>query len=111
MLKAKVGYSKIEDAYEAGKEAAEKSLEEGKAKIAFLFNSVGYDQKKLMEGAKSVLSDVDVVGCTSSAGIITPEGYMIDESGTVGILTLGGDDLTVASYGMPKKKSARETGS
>ena len=110
MLKAKVGYSKIEDAYEAGKEAAEKSLEEGKAKIAFLFNSVGYDQKKLMEGAKSVLSDVDVIGCTSSAGIITPDGYMIDETGTVGILTLDDEDLTVASYGMAKKKSARETG-
>ena len=110
MLKTHVGYSKLEDAYEAGVEAAKKASENDKAKIALLFNSVGYDQKKLMEGVKSVLSDVDVVGCTSSAGIITPEGYMIDETGTVGILTLEGDDLTVASYGMPKKKSARETG-
>ena len=110
MLKAKVGYSKIEDAYEAGIEAAKKSTENGKAKIALLFNSVGYNQEKLMEGVKSVLSDTDVIGCTSSAGIITPDGYMIDESGTVGILTLDDDDLTVASYGMAKKKSARETG-
>ena len=109
MLKARVGYSKLEDAYEAGIEAAKKSTEDG-TKIALLFNSVGYDQKKLMEGVKSVLSDVDVIGCTSSAGIITPDGYMIDEAGTAGILTLGGEDLTVASYGMAKKKSARETG-
>ncbi len=110
MLKANVGYSKLEDAYEAGVEAAKASTENGNAKIALLFNSVGYDQKKIMEGVKSVLPDVDVIGCTSSAGIITPDGYIIDESGTAGILTLDGDDLTVASYGMAKEKSARETG-
>ena len=110
MLKAKVGYSKNVDAYEAGVETAKTSTEGMDAKIALLFNSVGYDQKKLMEGIKSVATDVDVIGCTSSAGIITPDGYMIDESGTAGMLTLGGDDLTVACYGMAKGKSARETG-
>lgn len=110
MLKAKVGYSKNVDAYEAGVETAKTSTEGMNAKIALLFNSVGYDQKKLMEGIKSVATDVDVIGCTSSAGIITPDGYMIDESGTAGMLTLGGDDLTVACYGMAKGKSARETG-
>ena len=110
MLKAKVGYSKNVDAYEAGVETAKTSTEGISAKIGLLFNSVGYDQKKLMEGTKSVASDVDVIGCTSSAGIITPDGYMIDESGTAGMLTLGGDDLTVACYGMAKGKSARETG-
>ena len=64
MLKARVGYSKLEDAYEAGVEAAKKATENGQSKIALLFNSVGYDQKKLIAGAKSVLKDVDVVGCT-----------------------------------------------
>ena len=61
MLKAKVGYSKLEDAYEAGVEAAKASIEDEKASVALLFNSVGYDQKKLMEGVKSVLKDTDVV--------------------------------------------------
>ena len=110
MLKAKVGYSKNVDAYEAGVETAKNSTEGISAKIGLLFNSVGYDQKKLMEGIKSVAADVDVIGCTSSAGIITPDGYMIDETGTAGMLSLGGDDLTVACYGMAKGKSARETG-
>lgn len=110
MLKAKVGYSKNVDAYEAGVETAKNSTEGISAKIGLLFNSVGYDQKKLMEGIKSVAADVDVIGCTSSAGIITPDGYMIDETGTAGMLALGGDDLTVACYGMAKGKSARETG-
>ena len=110
MLNSKVGYSNNKDAYEAGKETATKATEGLNAKIGLLFNSVGYDQKKLMEGLKSVAKDVDVIGCTSSAGIITPDGYMIDEDGTAGMLTLGGDDLTVACYGMAKGKSARETG-
>ena len=110
MLNSKVGYSKNKDAYKAGKETATKATEGISAKIGLLFNSVGYDQKKLMEGIKSVAKDVDVIGCTSSAGIITPDGYMIDEDGTAGMLTLGGDDLTVACYGMAKGKSARETG-
>ena len=110
MLNSKVGYSKNKDAYEAGKETATKAIEGISAKVGLLFNSVGYDQKKLMEGIKSVAKDVDVIGCTSSAGIITPDGYMIDEDGTAGMLTLGGDDLTVACYGMAKGKSARETG-
>ena len=110
MLNSKVGYSNNKDAYEAGKETATKAIEGLNAKIGLLFNSVGYDQKKLIEGIKSVAKDVDVIGCTSSAGIITPDGYMIDEEGTAGMLTLGGDDLTVACYGMAKGKSARETG-
>ena len=110
MLKTKVGYSKIADAYEAGVETAKNATEEINAKVGLLFNSVGYDQKKLIEGIKSVMPDIDVVGCTSSAGIITPEGYMIDESGTAGLLTLDDEDLIVACYGMAKKKSARETG-
>lgn len=46
MLKAKVGYSKNVDAYEAGVETAKTSTEGMNAKIALLFNSVGYDQKK-----------------------------------------------------------------
>ena len=80
MLQAKVGYSKTLDAYEAGVETAKKASEGISPKIAFLFNSVGYDQKKLMEGAKSILKDTDIIGCTSSAGILVPDGYFVDET-------------------------------
>lgn len=110
-MKAKVGYSKIADAYEAGVETAKNATKGISPKIGLLFNSVGYDQKKFIEGVKSVMPEIDVVGCTSSAGIITNEGgYMVDETGTAGMLTLDDKDLIVASYGMAKKKSARETG-
>lgn len=110
MLQAKVGYSKTLDAYEAGVETAKKASEGISPKIAFLFNSVGYDQKKLMEGAKSILKDTDIIGCTSSAGILVPDGYFVDETGTAEMLALDDADMTVACYGMLKGKSARETG-
>lgn len=110
MLKSKVGYSNASDAYEAGIETAKMATEELNAKIGLLFNSVGYDQKRLIEGVKSIMPNTDIIGCTSSAGIITPAGYMIDETGTVGMLTLDDEELIVSCYGMPKKKSARETG-
>lgn len=110
MLKAKVGFSKNEDAFEAGVETAKMASENLNPKIGLLFNSVGYDQKKFIEGVKSILPDTDIVGSTTSAGILVPEGYMIDEKGTGEILTLDDEDLVVACYGMAKKKSARETG-
>jgi hypothetical protein len=110
MLKSKVGYSTNADAYEAGVETAKKATEGLNAKIGLLFTSVGYDQKKFMEGIKSVMPDTDVVGCTTSAGILVPDGYMIDETGSAELLTFDDEDMIVATYGMPKKKSARETG-
>ena len=110
MLKSKVGYSKNADAYEAGVETAKVASEGINPKIGLLFNSVGYDQKKFMEGIKSVMPNTDVIGCTTSAGILVSDGYMIDEAGTAEMLTLDDEDMTVACYGMAKKKSARETG-
>ena len=76
MLKTKVGYSNIADAFEAGAETAKKAIEGLKPKAGLLFNSIGYDQTKLLEGVLSIATDFDIVGCTSSAGLITPEGYM-----------------------------------
>ena len=110
MLKSKVGYSKNADAYEAGVETAKVASEGIAPKIGLLFNSVGYDQKKFMEGIKSVMPNTDVIGCTTSAGILVSDGYMIDDAGTAEMLTLDDEDMTVACYGMAKKKSARETG-
>ncbi len=109
MLKTKVGYSNIANAFEAGAETAKKASVGLKPKAGLLFNSVAYDQKELMKGIQSE-ADYDVIGCTSSAGLITPDGYMIDENGVAGMMTFDDENLTVACYGMPKKKNARETG-
>ena len=63
-----------------------------------------------MEGIKSVNETIPVVGCTSSAGILVPDGYMIPETGSVEILVLDDDAMEVSCYGMAKQDSARETG-
>lgn len=110
MLKTNVGYSNNADAYTAGVETAKNATLGLNAKVGLLFNTVGYEQKRLIEGIKSIIPNVDVIGCTSSAGIITPDGYFTPESGTVGMLTIDDPEMTVACYGMPKGKSARETG-
>ena len=44
MLKSKVGYSNIVDAYEAGVETAKMATESISPKVGILFNSVVYDQ-------------------------------------------------------------------
>ena len=110
MLTTKVGYSNNPNAYEAGIETAKTATEGLKAKVGLLFNSIGYNQKELIKGIKSVMPDVDIVGCTSSAGIITKEGYFTTESGTAGMITLDDEELKVVCYGMKKGKNARETG-
>ena len=110
MLKTKVGYSKNTDAHEAGVETAKTASEGLSPKFGLLFNSVGYDQKKLIEGVKSIIPNTDIVGCTTSAGILVPDGYMIDETGTAEMLAFDDEEMTVACYGMAKGKNARETG-
>ena len=110
MLKSKVGYSNKTDAYEAGIETATMATEKLKPKIGLLFNSVGYNQEKLIAGIKSIIPEMDVIGCTSSQGILVPEGYIIDKTGAAEMLTFDDEDMDISCYGMAKEKNARETG-
>lgn len=111
MLKSNVGWSTNKDSYIQGKETAAKSVEDlVQTKIAFLYTSVDCDVEKVLEGAKSELGTAPIIGCTSSAGIIVPEGFISSENGFTGILALGDPDLEVGVAGSAKEKSARETG-
>ena len=111
MLKANVGWSTNEDSYTQGKETAAKAvIDLIETKVAFLYTSVDCDVKKVLEGAKSELGTAPIIGCTSSAGIITPDGFISGEHGFTGILALGDPELEVGVAGSAKKGSARETG-
>ena len=111
MLKANVGWSTNEDSYTQGKETAAKAVVDlVETKVAFLYTSVDCDVKKVLEGAKSELGTAPIIGCTSSAGIITPDGFISGDNGFTGILALGDPDLVVGVAGSEKKGSARETG-
>jgi len=108
-MKTKVTYTNIDDSYNAGLDLGENINKDFNPKIGLLFNTINYDEQKLIEGIKAKNINFDIVGCTTSAGIITQDGYMIDDT-IASILALEDDDLITTSYGMKKIKSARETG-
>jgi len=110
-MKGNTGSSVVADPRAAGKEAAEKAKSGlSDIKVAFAYSSVAYDQGQLLKGVAEGLPGVPVLGNTSFTGVITPEGFITGEKGFVGILALGGNDLTVGVSGKPKTGDARATG-
>ena len=111
MLKANVGWSTEADNYKAGKDAAAKAVVDlMETKVALLYTSSDNDVDKVLEGAISEFGTAPIIGCTSSGGIIVPDGYISSENGFVGTLAIGDPDTTVGVAGSKKVKSARETG-
>lgn len=75
-LEVRVGWSKNDDSYTAGKEASEKALlalGSSSPDLVFVFSSIRYDHKKLLKGIRDVIKDSPLVGCTTG-GEITSEG-------------------------------------
>lgn len=111
MLKSNVGWSTHKDSYTQGKESAAKAVVDlVETKVAFLYTSVDCKVGRVLEGAKSELGTAPIIGCTSSAGLIVPDGFISGEDGFTGILAIGDPELTVGVAASSKKKSARETG-
>lgn len=111
MLKSNVGWSTEADSYLSGKAAAGKAVVDlVQTKVAFLYTSVDNSVENVLAGAKSELGTAPIIGCTSSGGIIVPDGFISSENGFSGILALGDPELTVGVAGSPKEKTARETG-
>ena len=79
-------------------------------KVAFLYTSVDCDVAKVIEGAKSELGTAPIIGCTSSAGLIVPDGFISSENGFTGILALGDPEMEVGVASSPRGDDPRETG-
>ena len=110
-MKGNTGSSVSADPKAAGKEAAKKAKKGlSNVKVAFVYASVAYDLAAMLKGVAEEMPEVPVLGNTSFTGVITPEGFITGEKGFVGILTLGGDDVTVGVSGKPKTEDARATG-
>lgn len=108
-MKTKVGYSQNVDAFTSGAETA-KMAKLSDAKVGLLFTSCVMDQKKVVEGIRSV-SNAHVLGCTSSAAICTHDGYLNAETGYSGIMSFGGNvEVGVAGSEKTDKETAREIG-
>ena len=110
MLKTKVGYSENTDAYASGAETAKMANVIENPQVGLLFTSCVQDQNKIMEGAKSVLGDVPVIGCTSSAAICTQDGYLNKETGYSGMMLFGGDLEVVTAGSKQTDETPREVG-
>ena len=110
MLKTKVGYSENVDAFTSGAETAKMANVIENPQVGLLFTSCVQDQNKIMEGAKSVLGDVPVVGCTSSAALCTQDGYLNKETGYSGMMLFGGDLEVVTAGSAQTDETPREVG-
>ena len=110
MLKTKVGYSENADAYLSGVETAKMANVIENPQVGLFFTSCVQDQQKLMEGAKSVLGNVPIIGCTSSAAICTQDGYLNKETGYSGMMLFGGDVEVVTAGSKKTAESPREIG-
>ena len=98
-----VATSTAANAADAGKEVAAKVAAgiQG-AKVAMAYGSCDYDSAELLAAIAAELPGVPVLGNTSFTGIVTPEGFIGGDTPFVGILALGGDDVTVGTAGAPR---------
>lgn len=95
-----VGISKHRDPRRAGKQAAEMALQAAgceKPFFAFVFATVGYPQRALIQSIRDVIGQAPLCGC-SGEGVIGR--CIADESNfSVGVMAVGRDDL-VFSHGL-----------
>ena len=95
MLNSKVGYSTNPDSYLRGVESAKASTKDfSNVKLNFLYTSVKSDIKKVVSGVSSINS-APIIGCTSSGGIMVPDGYITSENGFAGVLSLNDPKMLV----------------
>jgi len=110
MFKANVGYSTNPNSFESGAETIKKALEGlENPKVAIVFSSQEYDQNELINGIRSV-SNVPVIGCTSSEGIITNDGIISVPSGQSGAMVFDDPDMRIGCAIMENDGDPRLTG-
>ena len=108
-MKINTSWSIEKKAKQAGKEMLEKGVSDvGETKIALIFNTVKYDTKKLLEGAKEVLGTAPIIGCTSSGGVITQDGYITSEDGAAAAMCIGDSETAVGTAVVERKKQAKD---
>ncbi len=110
MLKSKVGYSIDEDNFTIGVKTATTATEGMEyAKLGFLYTSANNDIKEIIKGVRSV-TDIPLIGCTSSGAIITPDGIITSENGFAGMMSFDDPDMVVGVACHESGKDARAIG-
>lgn len=110
MLRSKVGYSINPDSFMVGVESAKESTKDfSNVKLNFLFTSVKNDIKKVVKGIQST-NNAPIIGCTSSGGIIVPDGFITSEDGFGGVLSFNDPNMTVGIACHEAGRDARTIG-
>ena len=109
MLRSKVGYSMSEDNFTSGVTTAKTSLIGNSSKIGFLYTSSMSNTKEILNGVRSI-TDIPIIGCTSSGALIVPEGIVASNHGFSGMMTMADADLTVGVACHEAGKNARLIG-
>ncbi len=89
-----IGFSKTGDSFSAAKEAAllaKIQLKQEKASLALIFFSIHYSGEEILRGAKEVLPETKIIGC-STAGIILSSGL---ENQGVALLLIFSEELNL----------------
>lgn len=95
MLRSKVGYSINPESFAAGLETAKKSTKDlSNAKIGFLYTSAKNDIKAVIKGLRTI-TNIPIIGCTSSDAIIVEDGIITSDDGFAGMMTFDDKNLTV----------------
>lgn len=110
-MKAMVGSSILKDSFEAGAETARNSIKGLKnPKVGLLFTSIKYNQEELVKGIKSISPELKVIGCTSSGGIMTPDGIISHDEGFAGMMVFEDNELKVGISASSRGIDPRSTG-
>ena len=110
MLKSQVGYSINPDSYYAGVDTASQTIKDlANAKLGLIFTSVKNDTKEVIKGIKTV-TDMPIIGCTSSGCIMVKDGIISSKNGFTGMMALDDENLKVGVAGHAAGKNPRAIG-
>ena len=110
MLKSKVGYSINPDSFMMGLESAQEAIKDfSNIQVSFLYTSANCDVRKVVKGAQSATKS-PIIGCTSSGGIIVPDGYITSPDGFAGMLSLNDPNMVVGVASHEAGRDARAIG-
>ena len=110
MVKANVGYSINDDDLLLGKETAKKALEDlSSPRIGFFYASESNNLKEVIKGVREV-TNIPIIGCTSSKGIIVEDGIIYSPNGFGGMLALADKNMHVGVACREAGKDPRAVG-
>ena len=110
MLKSKVGYSMDANSLTSGNITAKIATKGMRnAKLGFLYTSCLSNIREIVKGVREV-TDMPVIGCTSSGAIIVPEGIVASPHGFSGMMALDDKNLTVGVACHEAGRDARKIG-